>query len=112
LSRLKIGPDLFHRTDPDSICLAQSPIDCAGLSDSHFSPVNERGHIGWICIAKSDESLTVAGFVNGSLEGPSGSSGVRKARNRSDMNTAAMPALGKPQQAGMGYIPATGQVFK
>jgi len=52
------------RAEADPVSLAQGAVDGSRLSDTHLGPVDQRGHIGGICIAVTNEYFRIPVFIN------------------------------------------------
>jgi hypothetical protein len=101
------GTDLLDRADADTVGRAEGAIDCPGLGHAHLGSANERGDVGWICVAVANEAFARFGFVDRGLKCPALSRGVTECRNGLGVNTSATASASKTHQPCMRYIPST-----
>jgi hypothetical protein len=101
------GTDLLDRADADAVGLAEGAIDCPGLGHAHLGPADERGDIGRVGVAVSDETPAGFGFVHRGCKRPALSRGVTECRNGLGVNTSATASASKTHQPCMRYIPST-----
>ena len=100
------GSDLLNGAHADPVRFPQGTIDRPGLGDSHLRPAHQRRHVGRIGIAITDKAFAAATFVDGSLEGPSGTLQVAELANGVDSDPGAVSSLGQPQEARVRDVPA------
>jgi len=103
-------PDFLNRADADAVGFAEGTVDGARFCHAHFRTVNQRGNIGRIRVAVTDESFAVARFEDGRLEGPTRSSRFTELNGRAHLNPHATLSASYSQEAGMGDIPPISKI--
>ena len=97
---------LLDAAEADSVRLAQRPIDGTSFSDAHFSPANQRGYVGRVGVAVTDESLRAWRFIHNGLEDPTAGQRIAKLTNRPNSDGRTKCAVGQSQEPSISDIPA------
>jgi len=84
------GSDLFDRADPDSVSLAQGPVDRAGFGHTHFGAPDQGRDVGRVGIPIADKALAVAALVDGGLERPAARSRLAEFSDRLNSDSRAL----------------------
>jgi hypothetical protein len=100
-------PKLLDRAEPDSVGLAQGPVDGSGLGNPHFSAADQWRRVGGIGIAVAYKAPRKTALINDGFEDPTtdGEIGELVLYDRLDSTTTS--SRGKLQESGVGHIPAT-----
>jgi len=99
--------ELFGRTKADSVCFAQSTIDCARFGNSHLSAPYKRRDVGPIRVAVAYKTLGASCFVDRGFEYPACDRWFRRRVIYGCRNRRAASTIGNREEASVGDIPFT-----
>jgi hypothetical protein len=85
------------RADADAVGLAQGAIDGTGFGHLHLGPADERGDVGRVGVAVTDEAPAAFGPVDRGLECPALWRRLAKWLNRLNLDARAPIPAGQPQ---------------
>ena len=93
------GAELLDRAKADAVGLPQRPVHCPRFGYAHLGAVDQRGHIGGIRIAESDEAFTVSGSKNRSFECPTAHPRVAECPHGQDSDASTPPPVREAQKS-------------
>jgi hypothetical protein len=105
-------PELLDRTKPDAISLAQGAINGSCFCDTHLGPVDQRRHIGGICIAITNEYFRISVFIDHGFEDPTIGYGIGESFFQNRLNSAASAPESQLEKAGVCYVPSSIEKLK
>src|SRR5512146_176595 len=98
---------LFDRTEPDTIGLAQSAIDGAGFGNTQFGTAHHLADVRRIGVAKAREPSRSPSGIHGCREYPAIGAGGAEFDQGVHLDAGAVTAGGEREQTGVGDVPAT-----
>src|SRR5437667_11134597 len=104
------GAELLDRAKADAVGLPQRPVHCPRFGYAHLGAVDQRGHIGGIRIAESDEAFTVSGSKNCSFECPTAHPRVTECPHGQDSDASTPPPVREAQKSSVRDVPMIVQV--
>src|SRR5712692_1255166 len=92
------GSQFLDRAEPDAIRLSQGAVDGPRFSDAHLGPVDQRGNIGGICVAVTNESFLARRLVDGCFKNPAVGGRIREAILNKGLYSETPPPFSNMQQ--------------